>query len=150
MEDVDEPRDIMDAEREWAIDQRTLNYLKSGDLGKTLNLWRQKEVNLSSLGFGEEGKEWAEWVLWLWMLDYRYVSKVLSQPKIFPILEPDLTHNMVGWFERERCDSLDPEWNSISVAIAHNASETRVGYIYVPCLDQTKIEILSRDSGIRW
>ena len=149
MEDVSEPREILIQGEGGAVSQRTLDYLNSGDLGDTLNLWRKNEVYLAFRHKNNPNETWAEWLLWLWMLQFNYVYRVLSEPETFPILESDLTHNIIGWFERENCDSLSPEWNAISVAIAHNDSYGGVGYMYLPCLDETKIEIVKRDRRYR-
>ena len=166
MDDVYAPSDILDIGLDGAVSQRTLDYLSNGDLGETLNLWRENDVqhyeyvrltapwseatiagfNLERKKYGPMEKEWAGWLVSLWMLDFGEVHKILTHPEIFPILDPELTRNLVGWFERERCDSLSPKWNSISVAIAHNPAETAVGYVYVPCLDETKIEIVKRET----
>ena len=161
MDDVYEPGHIFDGEEEdGSVSQRTQDYLYNGDLGKTLNLWRQNEVHYyKSVQFSdgsiklermtekwmkERGTSWGEWFVQLWMLDYGVVHHVLSNPNTFPIFDPELTHNLVGWLERENCDALDPEWNNISVAIAHNDGGGSAGYLYLPCLDETKIEIVSR------
>lgn len=145
MEDLHEPQDILFQDDDDAVSQRTLDYLNSGDLGETLNLWRKNEVYLT---FEEVDLTWAEWLLRLWMLQFSYVYRVLSQPETFPILDPQITRNIIGWFERERCDGLSPQWNAISVAIAHNDSYDAVGYMHLPCLDKTKIEIIKREK--RW
>ena len=150
VEDVYEPNDILFLGAEGAVSQRTLDYLNSGDLGETLNLWRKNEVYLAFRHKNNQRETWTEWLLWLWMLEFSYVYRVLSEPETFPILDSDLTRNIIGWFERERCDSLSPEWNAITVAIAHNASYDSVGYMYVPCLDETKIEIVKRKRDRRY
>ena len=165
MDDVYEPSDILFTELDGAVSQRTLDYLNSGDLGETLNLWRENEVHhyeyvrltaprseatnaefkLERKKYRPMEKDWAGWLVSLWMLNFGEVHKILMHPEIYPILDPELTKNLVGWLERENCDSLSPKWNSISVAIAHNPAETAVGYVYVPCLDETKIEIVKRE-----
>ncbi len=151
VEDLQEPGQILFQGDDDAISQRTLDYLNSGDLGETLNLWRKNEAYLAfRKDINQENETWAEWLLWLWMLQFGYVYQVLSEPETFPILDPQITRNIIGWLERERCDGLSPEWNAITVAIAHNASYDSVGYMYVPCLDETKIEIVKRKRDRRY
>lgn len=140
MDDVHEPQQVLDVEHEeGAASQETLDYLNNGDLGETLNLWRKThDSNL---------EHWADWLIWLWMLDFGVVLSVLSQPEKYPIPESQTISRIVGWFEREMCDALHPKWNAISVAIAHNAC-SRVPYIHVPCLDETMIEIISIEKAL--
>lgn len=149
MEDLHDPQEILSQDDDDAVSQRTLDYLNSGDLGETLNLWRKNEVHLTFRHRNNPDLTWAEWLLRLWMLQFDYVYCVLSEPETFPILDPQITRNIIGWFEREKCDGLSPEWNAISVAVAHNDSHGGDGYIYLPCLDETKIEIVKRDRRYR-
>ena len=136
-EDVFEVSDLMPDGQGSGLSEETFKYFNQGDLGKTLNAWRE---TYDRNAFGSP----AMFFVSLWALEYSLLMSIFrDEPDRYPILDTRLTKGLVGWLERESVDSLSPECNPINAAVAHNARGSK--YIDKDCLAQTAVQVVKRD-----
>lgn len=118
------------------LSEDLVEFFDQGDLGHTLNLWRESFSADLSRWF----PSWADFVSGLWVMHYPALDLVMRKyPKLFPI---DSEDKLVGWLEREEFNSTDPVFNPINLAIAHSI-ESSVPNLTEDCLRHTRVEIES-------
>ncbi|MHA2264630.1 MAG: pentapeptide repeat-containing protein [Candidatus Thorarchaeota archaeon] len=129
-------------------------YLESGDLGETLNLWRSRfskeDFHFSYKEFWHEVspfdahcETWLEFALGLFGLDFFIIQHVLwKDPTNFPLINYG---PIIGWLEREfTYNGLSPEEDPINLAIVHRRTD-EIPSLDVKCLKQTEVNIISAD-----